>query len=65
MKVDIEVGLVDVETPVQIEVRAELEELDAARAGLESDPNVVALKDMFDAEIVADSVKPIGSNSAN
>ena len=40
-------------------MRRESEELDAARAGLEADPNVQALKDMFGAELVADSVAPL------
>ena len=38
--------------------------LEAARVGLEADPNVKALKDMFGAELVADSVEPISSKSA-
>ena len=57
LKVSIEVGKVDKETPVQVEKRREVEEIDAARAGLEADPNVKALKDMFGAELVADSVE--------
>lgn len=65
LKVDIAVGAVAAETPVQQEARKESENLDAARAGLEADPNIKTLKDMFGAEIVADSVEPINSNSAN
>ncbi|MDG2377067.1 MAG: DNA polymerase III subunit gamma/tau [Woeseiaceae bacterium] len=59
LKVNIAVGEVEKETPVQIEKRMEVEEIDAARAGLEADPNVQALKDMFGAELVADSVEPL------
>jgi len=59
IKVDIAVGEVEKETPVQTEKRMEVEEIDAARAGLEADPNVRALKDMFGAELVADSVEPL------
>jgi len=59
LKVDIAVGQAEQETPVQAEKRRESEQLDAARAGLEADPNVQALKDMFGAELVADSVAPL------
>ena len=60
LKVDIAIGEAEKETPVQVEKRKELEQIDAARAGLEADPNVKALKDMFGAELVADSVEPLG-----
>ena len=59
LKVSIAVGEVVKETPVQVEKRREVEEIDAARAGLEADPNVKALKDMFGAELVPDSVEPL------
>jgi len=65
LKVDISVGVVTDETPVQKVARKEIENLDAARAGLEADPNIKTLKDMFGAEIVADSVEPINNNTAN
>ncbi|MGI9205565.1 MAG: DNA polymerase III subunit gamma/tau [Woeseiaceae bacterium] len=65
LKVDISVGVVTEETPVQKDARRESENLDAARAGLEADPNIKTLKDMFGAEIVADSVEPINNNTAN
>jgi DNA polymerase-3 subunit gamma/tau len=58
LKVEITVGPAEEETPVQVEKRKVVEELDAARAGLEADPNVKALKDMFGAELVPDSVEP-------
>ena len=65
LKVDISIGVVTEETPVQKVARKEIENLDAARAGLEADPNIKTLKDMFGAEIVADSVEPINNNTAN
>ena len=65
LKVDIEIGALAAETPVQKQEREQLEGLDAARAGLESDPNVIAMKSMFGAEIVAESVEPIADNTAN
>lgn len=65
LRVDISIGAVEVETPVQKEARQESEAIDDARAGLEADPNVKALKDMFGAELVVDSVEPITNNSAN
>ena len=61
LKVEISIGEVEKETPVQVEKRMEVEEIDAARAGLEADPNVRALKDMFGAELVADSVEPLSN----
>ncbi len=59
LKISIEIGKPEKETPVQVEQRREVEEIDAARAGLEADPNVKALKDMFGAELVPDSVEPL------
>jgi DNA polymerase-3 subunit gamma/tau len=64
LKVEISVGAAEVETPTQIEARQETEELEAARVGLEADPNIKALKDMFGAELVADSVEPLSDKSA-
>lgn len=61
LKVNIAVGAVEKETPAQVEKRKEVEEIDAARAGLEADPNVKALKDMFGAELVPDSVEPLSN----
>ena len=59
LKVDVAIGEAEQETPVQVEQRKEQEQISAARAGLEADPNVKALKDMFGAELVEDSVEPI------
>lgn len=59
LKVDIVVGPPEKETPVQEELRKEDELQEAARRGLEADPNIAALKDLFGAELVADSVEPL------
>jgi hypothetical protein len=48
-----------VETPMQEESRLADERIDAARESLESDPNVQALKNMFDAELNTDSIELI------
>jgi len=57
LKVDIEIGAAAAETPLQAEARVADEKVAAARAALEADPNVRALKDMFGATLNADSVK--------
>ena len=57
--VDISLGEAVVETPMQEETRIEDERIDAARESLESDPNVQALKSMFDAELKTDSIELI------
>jgi DNA polymerase-3 subunit gamma/tau len=65
LKVDITIGAAKVETPTQLEARQETEDLEAARIGLEADPNVKALKDMFGAELVADSVQPLSNKTTS
>ena len=65
VKVDIALGTAEVETPVQQAVRMEDERHAAARAGLEADPNVKALKDMFGAELVPDSVEPLDNHPSS
>ena len=57
--VDICMGEAVSETPMQEETRLADERIDAARESLESDPNVQALKSMFDAELKADSIELI------
>jgi DNA polymerase-3 subunit gamma/tau len=59
LSVDVSVGESVVETPVQEETRVADELLEAARASLESDPNVQAMKDMFGAELKTDSIELI------
>ena len=61
LSVDINLGADTGETPVQAESRQADERLEAARQSLEADPNVQALKDMFGAEIKADSIELINS----
>lgn len=57
LKIEITSGVVADETPLQKEAREKDEDLIARRKGLESDPNVVALKDMFGATLDPDSVR--------
>ncbi len=64
LKIDIVVGPPEKETPVQEELRKDDELHAEARRGLESDPNIAALKDLFGAEIVADSVEPINKSAS-
>ncbi len=51
-------------TPRQEEIQREDDRLQAARQSLESDPNVRILKDMFGAEINADSVEIVDKQSS-
>ncbi|MBT8135513.1 MAG: DNA polymerase III subunit gamma/tau, partial [Gammaproteobacteria bacterium] len=53
-------------TPAEKKVQAAEDELDAARDNIASDPNVKALKDLFGASVVEDSVRPTdnGENGA-
>jgi DNA polymerase-3 subunit gamma/tau len=59
LSIDIEVGEVAPETPVQEESRMVGEKFEAAKASLESDPNVQTMQKMFGAELKTDSIKPI------
>jgi DNA polymerase-3 subunit gamma/tau len=59
LSVEIGVGEVADETPMQEESRRADERIEAARASLESDPNVQALKNMFGAELKPDSIELI------
>jgi DNA polymerase-3 subunit gamma/tau len=61
LNVDINVGVDASETPLQQESRIADERLEAARQKLEADPNVKVLKDMFGAEIKAESIELINS----
>ena len=64
LEVDIAIGDESAgETPMQARARENEEKLEAARASLESDPNVKALRDMFGAEIKPDSIEPIDENA--
>jgi DNA polymerase-3 subunit gamma/tau len=59
LSVAIEIGAQSGETPVQEEVRMADERIEAARQSLEADPNVQALKNMFGAELKADTIELI------
>ena len=57
LSVDIAIGEAVGETPMQEETRRADERIEAAKATLEADPNVRALKDMFGAEMKPDSIE--------
>lgn len=61
LTVDITIGDTAGETPLQTQSRLEDERFEAARASLESDPNVQAMKNMFDAELKTDSIELINA----
>ena len=66
MRVHIEVGQAASATPRQEEEQQQDDRYAAARASIESDPNVQALKDMFGAEINPESIEPVQkSNGLN
>ncbi len=57
LSVDITIDEAVGETPMQEETRRADERIEAAKATLEADPNVRSLKDMFGAEMKADSIE--------
>jgi DNA polymerase-3 subunit gamma/tau len=59
LRLDISIGETASATPIQEEARRVDAKYAAARASIEADPNVKALKDMFGAELNADSIEPI------
>jgi DNA polymerase-3 subunit gamma/tau len=59
LRVNIEIGEAAPETPVQEESRMVGERYEAAKASLESDPNIQTLQTMFGAELKTDSIEPI------
>jgi len=59
LEVDISVAEPSAETPHQAQTRIADERIDAARAALESDPNVQTLKNMFGAELKTESIELI------
>ena len=68
LRVDIALTADVGETPVQEESRLADERIEAARQSLEADPNVQALKDMFGAELKAETIelnKPSQSDQRN
>jgi DNA polymerase-3 subunit gamma/tau len=66
LRVDIEIASQPpVETPVQEENRAVDERYAAAKASLESDPNVRMMQTMFSAELKTDSIEPINPSRSD
>jgi len=63
LRVEIDTAEEKIDSPVQAEEQQKEQQLQAARDDLESDPNVRALKDMFGAELVTESVKPLQNGS--
>ncbi len=57
--IEIELGGAD-DTPARREEQARDDRLEKARAALENDPNVQALRDRFGAVLQPDSIKPVG-----
>jgi DNA polymerase-3 subunit gamma/tau len=53
------------ETPIQEKARRADEKIEAARASLESDPNVKALQDMFGAQLNPDSIELVRRPAGN
>ncbi|MEX0449822.1 DNA polymerase III subunit gamma/tau [Spiribacter sp. 221] len=58
VSVHIEMGEVDAETPAAAAERREAERQAEARAAIESDPNIAALRATFDAEVISESIRP-------
>jgi DNA polymerase-3 subunit gamma/tau len=57
LTIDIEIGALPQETPLQEASRVADEEIEAARESLESDPNVQAMKSLFGAELKPESIE--------
>ncbi|MFO1377807.1 MAG: DNA polymerase III subunit gamma/tau [Steroidobacteraceae bacterium] len=58
-RIEFEVAEGPVDTPVRQRERDDRDRIDAARAALDRDPNVIALKERFDAVVQPDSVRPV------
>ena len=58
VSVHIEMGEVGAETPAAAAERREAEKQAEARAAIESDPNIAALRATFDAEVISESIRP-------
>ena len=63
--VEIKIAEAPPETPHEQENRIADERIVAARESLESDPNVQALKNMFGAELKADSIEPLDTSRSD
>ena len=58
LQLQIQVGKTGSDTPAAVAERAEADRQAAARAAIENDPNVAALRDTFDAEVINESIRP-------
>ena len=65
LAVEIRIAETPPETPHEQENRVADERLVAARESLEADPNVQALKNMFGAELKADSIEPLDTSRSD
>ncbi len=65
LSVDIQIGADTGETPSQEETRLADERMEAERKKLEADPNVQAMKNMFGAELKADTIELINPTQAD
>ncbi len=59
IRLSIELGKLDVESPAQTQARNQAERQQQAQDSIEQDPVVQALKDNFNAQVVPNSVKPL------
>ncbi len=60
IELDVVEEAVAVDTPARRRQIETADRLQAARSSIESDPNVRAMREVFNAELVPDSIKPIG-----
>jgi len=60
VKVDIEVSASQLDTPARRQQADAEEKLRAARASIESDPNIRAMREVFGATVQPESIKPVG-----
>ena len=58
LRIDIQVGAAGGDTPAAAAERVENERQAKARAAIESDPNIQALRDTFGAEVISESIRP-------
>jgi DNA polymerase-3 subunit gamma/tau len=59
LRIEFEVADQPGETPVRQRERDDRDRIAAARLALDRDPNVIALKERFDAVVQPDSVRPV------
>jgi DNA polymerase-3 subunit gamma/tau len=59
VRLEFEIAATGADTPAQVEQRASMEELDAARRAFESDPGVQGLRERFGATLLPDTVRPV------